>query len=369
MSQLQCAIVGLPNVGKSTLFGALTKAKAEAANYPFCTIDPNIGIVEVPDPRMKDICNHIKPDSVVPTTLKIVDVAGLVKGASKGEGLGNQFLSHIRETDAILHAVRCFEDENIVHVEGKINPLEDIETVELELILSDLETLQNRLTRIDKKSGTLKDKELLLEVEILKGLKAHLEDNKKAISYELSKEEAKIIKSLNLLTLKPFVYLCNIAESDIPSPLDNPHVVKVQEFAKSQNSEIIPICSLFESELNDIESHEDRLEFLEAAGLKKSGLDVLIQKAYEKLGLISFFTAGPKEVRAWTVVQGSLAPTAAGKIHSDIERGFIRAETYHYNDLTKHKNEAALKSAGKIRSEGKDYVVQDGDVIFFKFNV
>ncbi|MCB0420985.1 MAG: redox-regulated ATPase YchF [Bdellovibrionales bacterium] len=365
---LQCGIVGLPNVGKSTLFNALTAAKAEAANYPFCTIDPNVGVVTVPDERQKKISEFVKPQNVVPTTMEFVDIAGLVAGASKGEGLGNQFLANIRETDAIIHVVRCFEDENVIHVDGNIDPIRDIETINTELLLSDLESLEKRLTKVSKSAKGSKDVSVLAELSLTQKLVATLGDGKPARSVEIDENEAPIYKQMHLLTSKPVLYLCNVSESEFTGEKSE-YVKKVEKLAESENNQCLSICSALEAEIALLDSIEEKIEFLESMGLSESGLTRLIHKSYSLLGLITYFTAGEKEVRAWTIRKGTKAPQAAGVIHSDFERGFIRAETYHCEDLFNLKSESAVKEAGKYRSEGKEYVVKDGDVMLFRFNV
>ncbi|MFU0826653.1 MAG: hypothetical protein ACFWTJ_03810 [Lachnoclostridium sp.] len=365
---MKLGIVGLPNVGKSTLFNSLTKAGAESANYPFCTIDPNIGVVPVPDERLKVLGDLYHSEKIVPAVIEFVDIAGLVKGASKGEGLGNQFLSNIREVDAIVHVVRCFEDSNIIHVEGSIDPLRDIETINLELIFADLEVLERRISRVAK--GAKNDKALAKELDLLERLKKHLEDGRMAKSFQTSDEdEISLLKGYNLLTYKPVIYAANVKEEDLKDDgAGNPGVVQVKEFAKSENSEVFVICAQIEEEISELDDDEKKM-FLEELGLKESGLEKLVRASYSLLGLISFLTAGPKETRAWTIVKGTKAPQAAGKIHTDFERGFIRAEVVSYDNLVECGSFNAAKEKGLVRSEGKDYVVQDGDVVLFRFNV
>ena len=365
---MKLGIVGLPNVGKSTLFNSLTKAGAESANYPFCTIDPNIGIVAVPDERLQVLGDLYNSEKVVPATVEFVDIAGLGKGASKGEGLGNQFLSNIREVDAIVHVVRCFEDSNIIHVDGSINPLRDIETINLELIFSDLEILERRIARTSK--GSKNDKALAKELELLERLKAHLESGNMAKSFKTEdEEEIALLSSYNLLTYKPVIYAANVLEDDLADEgASNEHVLKVKEFAKEEKSEVFVICAQIEQEIAELDDDEKKM-FLEDLGLKESGLEKLIRASYNILGLISYLTAGPKETKAWTITKGTKAPGAAGKIHSDFERGFIRAEIVSYNHLVECGSFNSAKDKGLVRSEGKDYVVQDGDVILFRFNV
>lgn len=365
---LQCGIVGLPNVGKSTLFNALTANKAEAANYPFCTIDPNVGVVTVPDIRQTKISEFVKPQNVVPTTMEFVDIAGLVAGASKGEGLGNQFLANIRETDAIIHVVRCFEDENVVHVDGNIDPLRDIETINTELLLADLDSLEKRLTKVTKMAKGSKDATTLADLSLTQKLVDTLGDGKPARSVEVEEAEEPIYNQMHLLTSKPVLYLCNVSEDEFTGEKSE-HVKKVEALADSENNQCLSICSALEAEIAVLDSEEEKKEFLESMGLEESGLTRLIHKSYALLGLITYFTAGEKEVRAWTVRDGSKAPQAAGVIHTDFERGFIRAETYHCEDLFELKSESAVKEAGKYRSEGKEYVVKDGDIMLFRFNV
>jgi ribosome-binding ATPase len=364
---LATGIVGLPNVGKSTLFNAITQAGAESANYPFCTIDPNVGVVDVPDKRLDKLAELIKPQRVVPTSFQFVDIAGLVKGASRGEGLGNKFLSHIREVDAIIHVVRCFEDENITHVAGKVDPAADIETITLELVLADLETVEKRLERVQKqkKSG---DKAAALEHDILARLQQALAEGKPARVVELDQEERKVIKSLNLLTMKNVLYAANVSEKDIANADENPYVQVVREIAAGEGAEVVPISAQVEAEIAELEGDE-RAMFLEELGLEQSGLDRLIGAAYKLLGLITYFTAGEKEVRAWTIREGTKAPQAAAVIHTDFERGFIRAEVTAYEDLIACGSQAMAREKGLLRLEGKDYVVQDGDIMTFRFNV
>jgi GTP-binding protein YchF len=363
---LTAGIVGLPNVGKSTLFNAITKKNILAANYPFATIDPNVGIVIVPDNRLTVLESMYVPEDVIPTSFEFRDIAGLVKGASLGEGLGNKFLSHIREVDAICEVVRCFDDSEIIHVENSIDPKRDIEIINLELVLADLEVIENRLGRIEKKAMTTKDKDSLAELSILKRIKEALEKDIPARKLEYSEEESLIIKSFHLLTIKPIIYLTNIKESDIGKP--NKYVDIVRDIAKSENSEVIEMCAKVESELSEL-SDEDKTLFLEELGIKESGLDRLIRATYDLLGLATFFTCGPKEVKAWTFKKGMKAPACAGIIHTDFERGFIRAEVIGYNDLIACGSEKEVKENGKMRLEGKDYIMQDGDICHFRFNV
>lgn len=365
---MKLGIVGLPNVGKSTLFNSLTKAGAESANYPFCTIDPNVGVVAVPDERLKLLGDLYHSKKVTPAVIEFVDIAGLVKGASKGEGLGNQFLSNIREVDAIVHVVRCFEDSNVVHVDGNVNPLRDIETINLELIFSDLEILERRIAKVAK--GARMDKEQAKELAMLERVKERLEDGKLAIGFETEDEdEEEYFKNLNLLTTKPVIYAANVGEEDLANDgADNAGVQAVREYAKETGSEVFAICAQIEEEISELDD-EERQMFLDDLGLKESGLEKLIRASYHLLGLMSFLTSGEDETRAWTIKQGTKAPQAAGKIHTDFERGFIKAEVVNYKDLLENGSLAAAREKGLVRMEGKEYVVQDGDVILFRFNV
>lgn len=363
---LTAGIVGLPNVGKSTLFNAITKKNILAANYPFATIDPNVGVVIVPDKRLQTLEEMITPDSVVPTSFEFTDIAGLVKGASKGEGLGNKFLSHIREVDAICEVVRCFDDENITHVEGNTDPIRDIEIINLELIFSDMEVIDNRIGRIEKKAISTKDKDALFELDVLKKVKEALEKNIPARRLEYTEDEEKVLKAFNLLTKKPIIYMTNVSEEDIVN--GNDYVKLVKDYASKENAEVVMLCAKTESELSEL-NEEDKMMFLEDLGLKESGLDRLIKATYSLLGLATYFTAGPKEVRAWTFKKGMKAPACAGIIHSDFERGFIRAEVISFEDYKNLGGEKAAKEAGKMRLEGKEYIMRDGDICFFRFNV
>ncbi len=364
---LHAGIVGLPNVGKSTLFNAITQAGAEAANYPFCTIDPNVGMVQVPDARLQVLAEMVHPDKIVPATVEFVDIAGLVKGASKGEGLGNKFLSHIREVDAVVHVVRCFEDSNVVHVEGSVDPKRDIDIIQLELILADMESVEKRLERSAKllKSG---DKKAQVEVALLNRLKETLDAGLAARSLEFSDEEREMLKSFPLLSMKPVLYAANVSEEEIAQPDNNPYVRKVREIAAAENSEVVVVCAKIEAEIAELEEEEKKV-FLEDLGLTESGLDRLIRAAFHLLGLMTYFTAGQIEVRAWEIRRGMKAPQAAGVIHTDFERGFIRAEVVAYKDFVENGGLNGAKEKGLVRLEGKEYVMNDGDIVHFRFNV
>ena len=363
---MKLGIVGLPNVGKSTLFNSITKAGAECANYPFCTIEPNVGVVPVPDERLDNLAKMYNPQKVTHAVIEFVDIAGLVKGASRGEGLGNKFLSHIRETDAICEVVRCFNDENVVHVDGSVDPIRDIETINLELTFADIETVNKRL---DKARKNLKaDKKYQAEIDLLEKIKKTLEDGKSARTIEFNEDEQAIVKDIFLLTTKPILYIANVSEEQLENAENDELVLKVKEYATNENAEVIPLCVKIEEELSSLED-EDKKEMLDALGLNESGLDKVIKKSYDLLGLMSFLTAGEPEVRAWTIKKGTKAPEAAGKIHSDIQRGFIKAEIVSYDDLMKEGSMVVAREKGLVRSEGKEYIMQDGDIVLFKFNV
>ena len=363
---MKLGIVGLPNVGKSTLFNSITKAGAECANYPFCTIEPNVGVVAVPDKRLDKLTQMYSPQKTTHAVIEFVDIAGLVKGASKGEGLGNKFLSHIRETDAICEVVRCFDNSNVVHVDGSVNPVRDIETINLELIFADIETVNKRL---DKAKKNLKaDKKYQEEINLLEKIKENLENGISARAIEFKEEEKEMLKEMFLLTTKPILYIANVSEEQIENIENDEMVLKVKEYAQKEKAEVIPLCIKIEEELSVLED-KDKKEMLEALGLEESGLDKVIKRSYNLLGLMSFLTAGEPEVRAWTIKKGTKAPQAAGKIHSDIERGFIKADVVSYDDLIREGSMVSAKEKGLVRSEGKEYIMQDGDIVLFKFNV
>lgn len=363
---LQCGIVGLPNVGKSTLFNALTSAKALAANYPFATKDPNLGIITVPDPRLDKLAELVNPEKILPTTVEIMDIAGLIKGASQGEGLGNQFLANIREVDAILHVVRCFDNDNVIHVDGSVDPVRDKEIIDTELILKDLETLEKRLDKF-KKAAKGGDKEELKKVAFIQGLIEHLEGESPARSFQVDDTMLEVYKDLYLLTSKPILYVCNVDESSVLS--GNEHTEKFKAAVADENAEIILISAGIEADIAELDSKEERMEFVEEMGLTEPGVNRVIRASYKLLNLITYFTAGVKEVRAWTIVDGYKAPQAAGVIHTDFEKGFIRAEVIQYDDFIQYGSESAVKEAGKMAVEGKEYIVNDGDIMHFRFNV
>ncbi len=363
---LKCGIVGLPNVGKSTLFNCLSNAKAQSANFPFCTIEPNVGTISVPDPRLEKLESIVNPEKVVPTTMEIVDIAGLVKGASKGEGLGNQFLANIRETDAIIHVLRCFDDGNIIHVDGSVDPIRDKEVIDLELQLKDLESIEKKIQSLVRnlKSG---DKEVLKENDLADRIKSHLEKGLSVRSLEMDENEKEMVKRFHLITSKPVMYLCNVDEASVKT--GNQYVEKVKEHVKAENAEVLVIGAKIEADIMELETYEERQMFLEELGLEEPGVNRLIRSAYALLNLYTYFTAGVKEVRAWTITKGMTAPQAAGVIHTDFEKGFIRAEVMKYADFTTYGSESAVKDAGKFKVEGKEYIVDDGDIMHFRFNV
>lgn len=363
---LKAGIVGLPNVGKSTMFNSITNAGAECANYPFCTIEPNVGVVPVPDERLDVLTKMYNPEKTTHAVIEFVDIAGLVKGASKGEGLGNKFLSHIREVDSIVEVVRCFENPNVVHVDGDINPTRDIETINLELIFADIETIDKRLDRARKQLKA--DKKAQLEIDVLEKIKIALEAGRSARTVELNEDEKELIKDVYLLTSKPILYIANVSEEQLSNSNNDKYVNEVKEYAKSENAAVIPLCVKIEEELSSLDE-DDKKELLEALGLAESGLDKVIKASYDLLGLMSFLTAGEPEVRAWTIKKGTKAPEAAGKIHSDIQRGFIKAEVVSYDDLIREGSMNAVKEKGLLRMEGKEYIMQDGDIVLFRFNV
>ncbi len=363
---MKLGIVGLPNVGKSTMFNSITKAGAECANYPFCTIEPNVGVVAVPDERLDKLTEMYQPEKTTHAVVEFVDIAGLVKGASKGEGLGNKFLSHIREVDAICEVVRCFEDSNVVHVDGSIDPIRDIETINLELIFADIETINKRLEKAKKNLKA--DKSYQVEIDLLNRIKENLENGISARAVELTEEEQEIIRDMFLLTIKPILYIANVSEDQLEDAENDSNVLKVKEYAKKENAEVIPLCVKIEEEISGLDE-DDKKEMLEAIGLEESGLDKVIKKSYDLLGLMSFLTAGKPEVRAWTIKKETKAPEAAGKIHSDIQRGFIKAEIVSYDDLMACGSMNTAREKGLVRSEGKEYIMQDGDIVLFKFNV